>query len=53
MTLIKLAIIIIEYSFLLIKNAVDAGVINNATTRIIPTVWILATVTNESNNITK
>lgn len=35
---IKLATIIIEYRFFVIKKAVDAGVTSNATTKIMPTV---------------
>lgn len=53
MIFIKFVIIIIEYSFLLIKNVVDVGVINNVIIRIIFIVWIFVIVINESNNIIK
>lgn len=53
MIFIKFVIIIIEYSFLLIKNVVDVGVINSVIIRIIFIVWIFVIVINESNNIIK
>ena len=51
--LIVLATIIIDFNDLVIKNAVELGVISNATTKIIPTVCKLATVTSANKIMTK